>query len=577
MAISKALTTRIPSIADASKAVLQIAGLAVLVSTTLVVSPTLGYGNEAYTVVKTLLLAIAAAIGLVTLAQQRHFRPTAVDALLALCFVHGLVSMRANGVQSSIASATLLPELCAGIVMAAIAAGTRGDAKRRALVLDAVVLAGTVMAAIALCEALGLSLPWAGARRPFSTLGNRNFVGAEAAIAAAIAVGRLLRNASLLRAASLLVLLTAVGVSRCRSAWLGLITAALIMSVIVLFSRRLSGPGSTVQGSPRGVRLAVLSAGLGLAAAAFVPWPGLHWTDSRAPIASTLARLTEYETGTGHERLGDFGIAATLAWDQPLFGVGPRGWDDAASSLAHQISDRHATPQHFWTTPNSDLARTLGERGMVGLALLLAASLALANEAQQALVRRADPETLGIIGALVILAINATLDAPLFRPSSLALSAITIGAVRARGSREFAVPRAVVLASSAVLGAILVLGTTLRVAAAATIAHNPHNVATIRRAQALFWRPDVAEVLSLRLSRDGSCEEAEAAGEAALAASPHHWGVPHALAACWHLRGDDIRSRHFLAERDRIEPHVAALFAENADLPSGYERAAAHP
>jgi hypothetical protein len=43
------------------------------------------------------------------------------------------------------------------------------------------------------------------------------------------------------------------------------------------------------------------------------------------------------------------------------WGVGPRGWDDAATGHAHRVPGRHATPQHFWAAPNSDLARTLGE------------------------------------------------------------------------------------------------------------------------------------------------------------------------------------------------------------------------
>jgi hypothetical protein len=79
-------------------------------------------------------------------------------------------------------------------------------------------------------------------------------------------------------------------------------------------------------------------------------------------------------------------------------------------------------------------------------------------------------------------------------------------------------------------------------------------------------------VLALHHARDRRCAQAAEAGELALSLSPHHWGVPHALAACFASQGDFERADHYGALRDRIEPHVRDLVKGKADLASGYER-----
>jgi len=549
-----------------STTALQLAGLLALACTTLLVSPALGYGKEAYSMGKTATFGLAAALGAATLARLPRARLSAADAWFGVFLVHGMVSMLVNQVPLSVGSATLLPELSAILVAASISAGTADDPRRRALVLDVLTTVATLMAAVALAEAFGLALPWSGIRRPCSTLGNRNFVGAEAAIGAALACGRLLQRPSWLRGASLLILVTTVGVTRCRSAWLGLLAAALAVGVAYLFMRRFP----KARGGKRGLLQAAAAVILAVAATAWVPWPGLHWTDATHPMTATLSRLTEYETGTGRERLADLGIAAALAARSPFFGVGPRGWDDASSSLAHQVAGRHATPQHFWTSPNSDLARVLGERGFVGLLLLLTASGALAQRAFQARRLRRRSENLTLLAACTVLVVDATFDAPLFRPSTLALAAVLLGLLRAPAARTLAFPRGPRLVVLATLVVLLLAGTGLRIAAAATVARDPLGVAQLRRAQQLFWRADVAENLTLQLALDGRCEEAEVSGREALAVSPHHWGVPHALARCWRSRGNRARSAVYALERDRIEPHLAELFQQHVDLASGY-------
>lgn len=544
--------------------------LGLTVVTTLIVTPTWGYGNEAYTVGKTLSLALMAAIGAVTLFRLEKLRITIADGLLGLYWLHGVVSACVGTQPLSMASVALLPELSAGLVMATLVVGTEKSVARRGIVLDVLVVSATLMSLIALAEALGVALPWQGMRRPHSTLGNRNFVGAEAAIVAFIAYGRFVARPSTWRAVSLAALVAAVGISRCRSAWLGSLLAVAAVAASAWLLRRASGRGLPAGGA-RHVGAAAAVTVLALAAVAFMPWPGLRWTDTTSPISDTLGRVTEYKTGTGRERLGDLGIAATLATQHPLFGVGPRGWDEASTAIAHQMAGRHATPQHFWTTPNSDLARTLGERGIVGASLLLAALIALLDGAVRAARSRSYLENLMLVGALTVFGVNAVLDAPLFRPSSLLLAAVLFGLLRSSaGGRVIRLRRTAWSGALAVVVTLLLTATTLRAAAAKT-ACATDDLDALRRAQELFWRPDVAEVLSLKLARAGQCSEAESVGLEALAVSPHHWGVPHALAACWGARGEHERARRFTEQRDAIEPHVAQLFTEHADVPSGYE------
>ncbi len=548
-------------------------GLAlVLVSgVALIVTPQLGIGNEAYTVGKVLVLGVLALVALSTLLPARALRIPLAGWLLAAYWLHGVASALTGAQPLSMSSLALLPELCAGVVMAATAFGTRDEPARRALVLDAIVVAATLMSLVALAEALGVSLPWAGARRPHSTLGNRNFVGAEAAIAAAIAWGRCLARPSALKLAGLSVLIAAVGLSRCRSAWLGVFVAAIVSCGAVWLV-----PQARAKLTRRNLRrpaLATAAAVGALLAVALLPWPGLRWTDSASPMSNTLARMTEYQKGTGRERLADLSLAAVQALEHPILGVGPRGWDDAASSRAHLISGRHATPQHFWATPNSDLARTLGERGILGLGLLLAAIGAVAEATWRGLRSPRWHEHLPLVAPLSVFAVNAALDAPLFRPSSLLLAALLLGVTgNWRGAKPLRVPAFAWRGGLLLLAILIATGTSLRVVAATTIARAPDDPVHLERAQALFWRSDVAEVLTLKLARAGRCSEAESVGAEAMSVSPHHWGVPHALAGCFHERGDLEQARAFARRRDEIEPHVAALFRDDADLASGYER-----
>jgi hypothetical protein len=205
---------------------------------------------------------------------------------------------------------------------------------------------------------------------------------------------------------------------------------------------------------------------LGAATAAYAPWPGLRWTDSKRPLQDTLSRLVERDSGTGRERVADARLSIALAVQSPVWGVGPRSWDDAASSAAHEVAGRHATPQHFWTTPNSDAARTLAERGFVGFALLVSALLALLVRALRHW-QRAEGELIALVGALSVAAVNMLLDAPLFRASSLLSIALLLALLRVPGPRVCTLPRTLVRAGFVSAAVLITLATGMRAYAAA--------------------------------------------------------------------------------------------------------------
>jgi O-antigen ligase len=535
-----------------------------VVGTAVAVSRSLGGGNEAFIVPKALVLAVCATLAALLLVRQNSYRPTSFDAWLWAGVVHGFFSAVLGSPNWASAATVLLPEWSALLLLALVSAAAGEDRARRGRVLDLIVVAMTVVAALALLESVGVNLPWESVRRPHSTLGNRNFVGAGAAVASAIAGCRLLERRSVLRTLGFAVLVAAVVVTRCRSAWLSLAVGLGTMLALGLvlrprLPRRAAGYLATV------LFLSVVGAAL-------TPWPGLHWNDS---LSGTAARLLDYQGGTGRERLTDLKIATTIAIENPFFGVGPRSWDDAASARAHESAGRHATPQHFWTTPNSDLARILAERGFVGLALFagtLGSLLAGVWSARQ----RDHLETIALASAASALLVDTLLDAPLFGASTLAMAAALGGLARKPGPRALAVtwPARVGLP---VLATAILLVTSLRTASSALLASDAEGISTAQRALRWFPRPDVTEVLALRLASAGRCQEAELAGAAALELAPHHWGVPHALSECWLSQGNRVRAREHRAERDRLEPHVQALFSRGADAVSGYDATAGAP
>jgi len=535
-----------------------------VVGTAVAVSRSLGGGNEAFIVPKALVLAVCGALCALLLVRVVWYRPTSFDAWLLAGVVHGFLSAVLGSPNWASAATVLLPEWSALLLLALVSAATGEDRARRGQVLDLIVVAMTLVAAVALLECVGVDLPWESVRRPHSTLGNRNFVGAGAAIAAVIAGCRLLERRSVWRALGLAMLVAAVVVTRCRSAWLSLSVGLGTMLALGLVLR----PKLPRQAVGYLVTVLLLS----VAGAALIPWPGLHWNDS---LSGTAARLVDYQGGTGRERLTDLKIATTIAIENPIFGVGPRSWDDAASARAHQNAGRHATPQHFWTTPNSDLARILAERGFAGLALVAGALGSLLVGAWRAR-ERDGVETIALASAAVALVIDALLDAPLFGAPTLAIAAALGGLARKPGPRALAVtwPARV---GVPVLAAAILLVTSLRTASSALLASDAEGITAAQRALRWFPRPDVTEVLALRLASAGRCQEAELAGAAALELAPHHWGVPHALSECWLSHGNRVKAREHRAERDRLEPHVQALFSRGADVVSGYDATVGAP
>jgi O-antigen ligase len=535
------------------------------------VSESLGWRNEAYTVPKAFVLSLCAAGAALILARRiPELNGSWFDCGLLVIATHAVASAWLLSPTWATAALALQPELCAALMLLLVSSHVGGAAERASNVVVITVVATSVMAGLALCEAGGLALPWQGLRRPHSTLGNRNFVGGECSVVLCLAVAHAVRAPRLGPLASVTILTTAVVVTRCRSAWLGAILGLSVLAAAGLLRSR-QQPASSRPNRGALAASAALLTGLGIAI--LLPWPGLHWNEGS--LASTFQRIAEYDSGTGRERLNDLELAAHIAWESPWFGVGPRGWDDAASARAHLIPTLHASPRFSKVTPNSDLARLLAERGVVGIglvvALLSALLVRLCKKVRQGTGAQSSPASL--LAALIAFAVHASLDAPLFRISSLFLCATLLGLARpvpVRARRSLLQPfsprrRAMVRAVSTCVGALLavtVLTTgTLRTLAAHTIAAGAASAQSLSRAQRLFPRPDVGEMLAHVLALQGDCAAAEAVWSDAARISPHHWGGSHVVMRCWEKAGRPQAAERWRRHRDAIEPHVEQLIA----------------
>ena len=127
----------------------------------------------------------------------------------------------------------LLPLLGASVLLALTSRAIAIAPEKSNQLLDWVVLAAVLVAMVALYEAAGGALPWLSSRRPHSTLGNRNFVAADCAVALILAIYRSLRRPGVVSAVAVVVLTTVVLVTRCRSAWLGLLVVAGLTPVLL--------------------------------------------------------------------------------------------------------------------------------------------------------------------------------------------------------------------------------------------------------------------------------------------------------------------------------------------------------
>jgi hypothetical protein len=313
-----------------------------------------------------------------------------------------------------------------------------------------------------------------------------------------------------------------------------------------------------------GCRWAAGGAVAGFLAAALVPWPGLHWREG-APIVSTAARIFEHDQGTGRERLEDHVMGFHLWKSHPILGVGPRGWDDASSAEAHRIPGRHAAERAWAATPNSDLVRIGAEQGALGLVTLIGALFVLIRTGLRARgVDELDGHRTAALLALLPLCVHGLLDAPLFRVTSTLVFAVLAGVLRPVRRETTANVRSAVRWSFAFAAVVSMLGLGARTVASGLLVLGDGNLEARMLALRLYPRSALAETTAMWLAQHGQCDEADKPARMAMQWSPHHFGVPLALAECLEFRGEVERAKAFREAAERVEPHTRSAVEVSA-------------
>ena len=516
--------------------------------------------NELRNAPKFLFLAIGTSIALIDWMRSPHriVRLGWFELSLAFYFAVGAMSCLLHDDNFTDSTTWLAVGGGTALLCLAINRRARTDERYQSILLQIVIAVALVLAAVAALEALGVSLPWVGTRRPHSTLGNRNHLGGYLAIVLPIALFRQLRRPSIFGGLAVFVTTTILILTRCRSAWLGLLVAAAVSGLVIYRLRNELLENYSF-------RAAIVRAGvpflLAIGAATFVPWPGLHWKEDH-PLLSSASRMFETEEGTtGRMRIDQHRIGAAIVAEHPFFGVGPRQWDDAAFAHAHIVPRNFVVPYYADITPQSDLLRVVAEKGILGLLAALAAVAALISELRRALRNRNDfALRLALLGSLTVFTIHALLDVPLFRPESLALIAVLAAVAHVPApfvSLRISWTLRRVLLSVCIVGILAIAG--LRALSAYVITAGKDSLAAEKEAVKFYPRIELVESYARMLVGEGQCKEAEPELKRILSWSPHRLAGFGLQYRCALISGDQAKAEELRFHMLELEP----------DLPDG--------
>lgn len=482
--------------------------------------------------------------------RSARFRgATTFELLLASVLALGLAS--AFGSHDGYAAALALAPLLAWLLIA------RGVRHSPEVGLDTVatLLTGSsaIVCGLALAEALGARLPWSVIARPGSTLGGRNYVAEYLVIALPLVVWHVSAKPTVGRVLTAGAMATVVCVARCRGAWLAFALSTLV--VLLLGGRGLAH---------RAVVVAMLC---GIIAGASAPWPGLRFTSD---VASTAARLLEHKTGSGRVRLEQHRLGVTIVSRAPLLGVGPGGFEDAASEHAHRVG-RRPHPVRAAATPNSDWVRIGVEHGLLGLLLFGAAlSTLVLGSLRAALQRaRADLGPVALVGSWVALGVCSTFDAALFRWETIGLAAVLAGVTPQRTISIARIPGLAALAAGPAVFALVSLAAVSQALTLVGLRKPAERIVWEERAARWFPRGAGVEALALQHARAGACERARAHLVDAQRRGPHHWGAALEVARCYGARDeqDERTVRGLLAQVLAIEPRAGEISVPRRSAP----------
>lgn len=345
--------------------IVQISAIAVV----LVALPYTVFDLDRFLIPKELVLHLTAVVGgLLAFGAMRRLEMTRVDLLLTAYIVLGALSalFATNhwlGLRGISVSAS-------GVLIFWIARAINEADLQRPL-LAGIAIAIVIAAGTALLQAYGLRIDFfAMTRVPGGTLGNRNFIAHVAAFG--LPVCMLVAMSSTIALPGVALVTAALVLTRSRAAWL----ACAVMFVVFLFGLIIAREWRSL----RRLLLIVIGAAIGAGAALVLP-NALHWRSDN-PYLESMHSVANYEEGSGHGRLVQYGRSLLMSVRHPLFGVGPGNWPVVYPSHVPR-SDPSLNPSGAGMTynpwPSSDWMAFVSERGLAAAVLLALAMIGIAT------------------------------------------------------------------------------------------------------------------------------------------------------------------------------------------------------
>jgi O-antigen ligase len=402
-------------------------------------------------------------------------------------------------------------------------------------VLAGLAAAAVLAGALGVAQAYGADWSWlTDSRPPGGTFGNRNFLAHLLAIAMPLLTLLLLRGRFTGAALAFLGLIIASGaivLTRSRAAWLGAAAALFVMAGAALYARRSLGSA----GAAARTFLMAAAVAAGAAGGIFLP-NTLDWR-SGSPYAETLTRITSYSEGSGRGRLIQYGNSLDLVARAPIFGVGPGNWfvhyPRVTSDGDPAFAGGDPIPTNPW--PSSDWVAMLVERGILGVALLLATFASAAATALRHLRgdARVSLRCSALLGTLVATLVTGAFDAVLLLAAPAFYFAVLLGLLLppSRGilTRDLRGPARTALVILALGATTLLVTATAGQIASIVIAGDGESRTSLHRAA--YFDPG-SHRLRLLLARRGPCSDRLPHAHAAERLMPHHDAPARALRAC---------------------------------------------
>jgi hypothetical protein len=441
----------------------------------------------------------------------RRVAVTRIDKLLLVYVLLGAVSAlfatnRWLGLRAFLVSAS-------AVLIFRVARGLREAGLGRSL-LNGLALAIVVTAVTSLLQAYGLSIDlFALNRAPGGTLGNRNFVAHVMAFGLPLVMLAALRaRRFMLASAGVALVIAPLVLTRSRAAWLAAAAMLLVYFIAILASPAVRRDGRTW----RRLAAIVLFAAGGAAAALVLP-NALHWK-SENPYLESMKGVANYEKGSGHGRLVQYGNSLIMALRHPLLGVGPGNWPVEYPRHVKR-GDRSLDPSDpgmtFNPWPSSDWIAFIAERGITAAVLLGLALLGIVLAAFRRLTSAPDAEE-GLLAATLLAMLAAAVVAGMFDavlllalPSLIVFA--TIGALWPDSPVERQAPSPVVFAALLLCAAIGVYRSASQIVAMELFATSNDRASLERAARIDPGNYTVQMHLARHGSRRQRCEHALAA------------------------------------------------------------------